>query len=53
MSAQHLPKDLALESAEFRVRQAGEWLGLEDGLISELGRGTRFILQVPIASSEG
>ena len=33
MTSQHMPKELALESAEFRVRQAGEWLGLEDGLI--------------------
>ena len=41
------PKELALESAEFRVRQAGEWLGLEDGLIETI-IAPRRVLEVSI-----
>jgi len=44
---QHTPKEFALESAEFRVRQAGEWLGLEDGLIETI-IAPRRILEVSI-----
>ena len=41
------PKELALESAEFRVRLAGEWLGLEDGLIETI-IAPRRVLEVSI-----
>lgn len=41
------PKEFALESAEFRVRQAGTWLGLEDGLIETI-IAPRRILEVSI-----
>ena len=47
MVAQFTPKELALESAEFRVRQAGEWLGLEDGLIETI-IAPRRVLEVSI-----
>ena len=47
MSSPHAPKELALESAEFRVRQAGEWLGLEDGLIETI-IAPRRVLEVSI-----
>ncbi len=47
MVAQLTPKELALESAEFRVRQAGEWLGLEDGLIETI-IAPRRVLEVSI-----
>ena len=33
MTLNRIQKELALDSAELRMRQAGEWLGLEDGLI--------------------
>ena len=47
MSSPHAPKELALKSAEFRVRQAGEWLGLEDGLIETI-IAPRRVLEVSI-----
>ncbi len=47
MVAQFTPKELALESAEFRVRLAGEWLGLEDGLIETI-IAPRRVLEVSI-----
>lgn len=47
MGQTHAPKDLALESAEFRVRQAGEWLGLDDGLIETI-IAPRRVLEVSI-----
>jgi glutamate dehydrogenase (NAD(P)+) len=47
MVAQLTPKELALESAEFRVRLAGEWLGLEDGLIETI-IAPRRVLEVSI-----
>lgn len=47
MVGQFTPKELALESAEFRVRQAGEWLGLEDGLIETI-IAPRRVLEVSI-----
>jgi len=47
MNSPHAPKELALESAEFRVRQAGEWLGLEDGLIETI-IAPRRVLEVSI-----
>ena len=47
MVVQFTPKELALESAEFRVRQAGEWLGLEDGLIETI-IAPRRVLEVSI-----
>ena len=47
MVVQFTPKELALESAEFRVRLAGEWLGLEDGLIETI-IAPRRVLEVSI-----
>ena len=47
MVAQLTPTEHALESAEFRVRQAGEWLGLEDGLIETI-IAPRRVLEVSI-----
>lgn len=47
MVAQFTPKELALESAELRVRLAGEWLGLEDGLIETI-IAPRRVLEVSI-----
>jgi len=47
MTSGHAPKELALESAEFRVRQAGEWLGLEDGQIETI-IAPRRVLEVSI-----
>ena len=47
MVAQLTPKELALDSAEFRVRLAGEWLGLEDGLIETI-IAPRRVLEVSI-----
>ncbi len=36
MTPNQTPKELSLDSAELRMRQAGEWLGLEDGLIETI-----------------
>lgn len=47
MVVQPTPKELALESAELRVRLAGEWLGLEDGLIETI-IAPRRVLEVSI-----
>ena len=47
MVVQLTPKELALDSAEFRVRLAGEWLGLEDGLIETI-IAPRRVLEVSI-----
>lgn len=47
MVVQLTPKELALESAELRVRLAGEWLGLEDGLIETI-IAPRRVLEVSI-----
>ena len=54
MSPQHAPKELALESAEFRVRQAGEWLGLEDGLIETIIAPRRVLeVSIPFRHDDG
>lgn len=47
MVLKQIPKELALESAELRVRLAGEWLGLEDGLIETI-IAPRRVLEVSI-----
>ncbi|MDA2968738.1 MAG: Glu/Leu/Phe/Val dehydrogenase [Actinomycetota bacterium] len=54
MTSQHMPKELALESAEFRVRQAGEWLGLEDGLIETIIAPRRVLeVSIPFRHDDG
>lgn len=47
MTSTKIAKELSLDSAEFRVRQAGEWLGLEDGLIETI-IAPRRVLEVSI-----
>ena len=54
MSSTHAAKELALESAEFRVRQAGEWLGLEDGLIETIIAPRRVLeVSIPFRRDDG
>ncbi|MDA0286104.1 MAG: Glu/Leu/Phe/Val dehydrogenase [Actinobacteria bacterium] len=54
MSSSHAPKELALESAEFRMRQAGEWLGLEDGLIETIIAPRRILeVSIPFRRDDG
>jgi len=47
MTINNIVKELSLESAELRMRQAGEWLGLEDGLIETI-IAPRRVLEVSI-----
>ena len=47
MVAHQIQKELSLDSAELRMRQAGEWLGLEDGLIETI-IAPRRVLEVSI-----
>ena len=47
MTLNRIQKELALDSAELRMRQAGEWLGLEDGLIETI-IAPRRVLEVSI-----
>ena len=54
MTSSHAPKELALESAEFRMRQAGEWLGLEDGLIETIIAPRRILeVSIPFRRDDG
>ncbi len=54
MTVSHAPKELALESAEFRMRQAGEWLGLEDGLIETIIAPRRVLeVSIPFRRDDG
>jgi glutamate dehydrogenase (NAD(P)+) len=54
MSSGHAPKEMALESAEFRVRQAGEWLGLDDGLIETIIAPRRVLeVSIPFRRDDG
>ncbi|MBM3805823.1 MAG: Glu/Leu/Phe/Val dehydrogenase [Actinobacteria bacterium] len=54
MASRHAPKELALESAEFRVRQAGEWLGLDDGLIETIIAPRRVLeVSIPFRRDDG
>ena len=44
----------ALEAAELRVREAGEWLKLEDGLIETIVRPRRIIeVAIPFRRDDG
>ena len=47
MTLNRIQKELSLDSAELRMRQAGEWLGLEDGLIETI-IAPRRVLEVSI-----
>ncbi len=54
MTSSHAPKELALESAEFRMRQAGEWLGLDDGLIETIIAPRRILeVSIPFRRDDG
>ena len=47
MAVSRIQKELSLDSAELRMRQAGEWLCLEDGLIETI-IAPRRVLEVSI-----
>ena len=54
MSTKKIAKELSLDSAEFRVRQAGEWLGLEDGLIETIIAPRRVLeVSIPFRRDDG
>jgi glutamate dehydrogenase (NAD(P)+) len=54
MSTKKITKELSLDSAEFRVRQAGEWLGLEDGLIETIIAPRRVLeVSIPFRRDDG
>ena len=49
MTLNRIQKELALDSAELRMRQAGELLGLEDGLIETIIASSSFGSLNPIS----
>ena len=54
MTTTKVAKELSLDSAEFRVRQAGEWLGLEDGLIETIIAPRRVLeVSIPFRRDDG
>ena len=54
MTANRTPKELSLDSAELRMRQAGEWLGLEDGLIETIIAPRRVLeVSIPFRRDDG
>ena len=54
MTTTKVAKELSLDSAELRVRQAGEWLGLEDGLIETIIAPRRVLeVSIPFRRDDG